>query len=912
MKKTKFFLASLLAIALSSCNLRSPATSSNKVAESSLPGVSSNLLTSSSEHETPESSSNAQSSSTQKSSSAQPASSSQQPTSSSQQPASSSQQPVSSSQPASSSQPSQPSSSSQPASSSNPPASSSSASQPSSSNTPVKPTTGSTTIDIFATNDIHGTISAEDDDEVDIATMATFLKAKGEMENTLLLDQGDTWQGSIYSNFNHGALLTDIFNYVHYDARTIGNHDFDWGIEALEQNSARSFEGYRVPVLAANVYDYNFDTKQFGSTQQSNIGQSTVTYTLENGVKVGIVGIIGMSQITSINSLYTHDIGFLDHIAVLKNEANALRREGCDVVIATCHTGQAEVMGQNLSEYFDLVLCAHTHLFEHATEDDLHFLQFGSDNRGVGKVTLTFDYETNSVTNTTYSNLLKSDIESNVTTVDSTVTRMITTYSAECDAEANVVVANNVSGTFRSNQEAPNLMAKAIYDQAVSEGQDVVLSYVNNARTDLGPGTWTYADLYSAFPFDNTIYIMDISGYDLLNEVTNYNWAYRNPSFTQPIDSNSTYRVALLDYLGFHTNDRRSYNYFPSANGNYVATLSKNYRLILRDWLIAHDYDKGAVLSSNSYTSNGLYARNAYKTAVNFYDGDTLLETRGGFRGSYLLDVINGYAPYKIGYEFLNWSKELSYNSAVTSEDKVDKYTINLYANYQPTGGSATVEGLVNNEVYDFGSYIELNLNETKAISLNANGHTVAPSDVVADQTRLRTHSVDGLVLVGGASLGTSVVTLSLDGQNYGFLFNVVNTVEYTNLQQCYEMANDSWANVRTHEDGSFFTKKLSFYAGAVTVDSSSRLIINMAYDAFLIDSFYLYDFAEFTWGYVDGSWSYARPKTYLQTGITVAAGYMVSADRGACYSYTNSRTGTVTLEACYGTLLSSVQVLNN
>ena len=239
MKKTKFFLASLLAIALSSCNLRSPATSSDKVAESSLPGVSSNLLTSSSEHETPESSSSAQSSSAQKSSSAQPASSSQQPVSSSQQPASSSQQPTSSSQPASSSQPSQPSSSSQPASSSNPPASSSSASQPSSSNTPVKPTTGSTTIDIFATNDIHGTISAEDDDEVDIATMATFLKAKGEMENTLLLDQGDTWQGSIYSNFNHGALLTDIFNYVHYDARTIGNHDFDWGIEALEQNSAR-------------------------------------------------------------------------------------------------------------------------------------------------------------------------------------------------------------------------------------------------------------------------------------------------------------------------------------------------------------------------------------------------------------------------------------------------------------------------------------------------------------------------------------------------------------------------------------------------------------------------------------------------------------------------------------------------
>ena len=732
--------------------------------------------------------------------------------------------------------------------------------------------------------------------------MATYLKEQGEHENTLLLDQGDTWQGSIYSNFNHGALLTDIFNYVHYDARTIGNHDFDWGVEALEANSARSFEGYRVPVLAANVYDYNFDTKQFGSTQQSNIGQPSVTYTLENGLKVGVVGIIGMSQITSINSLYTHDIGFLDHIAVLKNEANALRRDGCDIVIASCHTGQEEVMGQNLGEYVDLVLCAHTHKFETGTEDNLHFLQFGANDKGVGKVTLTYDFETNSVTNTTYNTLYKADIESNVTTVDSVVTRMITSYSNECDAEANVVVANNVTGTFRSSNEAADLMAKAIYDEAISEGQDIVLSYVNNARSNLGSGTWTYADLYSAFPFDNTVYIMDVSGHDLIHELWKYNWAYRSPSFNEIIDSDNTYRIAVLDYLAFHTNSSRAYDYFPSANGNYVHTLSKNYRLILRDWLIAHDYNNGEPLNSNNYLmNNGQYARSFYKIAIQFYDGDTLLRTVGARPETSLLDAIGDYAPAKPSYNFLNWSKSKSDPSnTVTNSDTVGEYTIKLYANYESTGEAITVSAKVNGEAYDSSS-IDININETKAVYLEANGVRVAPTSRIYDDTRLATNVVDDYVLVGGVSTGSTTLTLGYDGEEYIFTFNVVSTEEYTNLETCAALANDTWANKRMDESGAFFTKKLSFYAAATNVDSKGRLIITQAYDAFLNTSFYIYDLAEFTWEYNGSQWGYTKTKTYAETGIEVSAGKMVYADRGACYAYNT------TLETCYATLLSSV-----
>ena len=154
------------------------------------------------------------------------------------------------------------------------------------------------TIDIYATNDFHGQVKEEISNDVrydyiGLSKWATYLNDKGSHENTLLLDQGDTWQGSIYSNYNHGNLITDVMNYIHYDARSVGNHDFDWGLEHLAANTARSYNGYATPVLAGNVYDYDFGTKTIGTNQQSDLGVKSVTYTLGNGLKVGILGGIG-------------------------------------------------------------------------------------------------------------------------------------------------------------------------------------------------------------------------------------------------------------------------------------------------------------------------------------------------------------------------------------------------------------------------------------------------------------------------------------------------------------------------------------------------------------------------------------------------------------------------------------------
>ena len=481
------------------------------------------------------------------------------------------------------------------------------------SNGSVRPTTGTTTISVFATNDFHGAIE-QSGNNMGLGKWATYLNNKGKQSNTLLIDQGDTWQGSIYSNYNHGALITDVMNYIHYDARSVGNHDFDWGTDALAANTARTYAGYSTPVLAGNVYDYTFSSHVEGNNQQSDLGVKSVTYTLENGLKVGILGGIGSSQITSICSSYTMDICFKDHIAFIKSEATHLRNdENCDVIIASIHAPQEEMTGNGLASYVDLVLCGHSHHQETTNEGNLWYNQNLAYGQSIGEVTLTFDYSTNEITNTNIAVHSSSSVLSEVSTVETNIQSIITNYNNQCNTESSEVLASNINGYFPSSGAAANLMTKAIFDRSVSEGYNVDLVMVNSARKAIynsnHPYSWTYAEIYESFPFDNTVYIADVKGSELKKEL-GYNYIYRNTSFTNNnLSLTGTYRIAVIDYVYLHTGETRYYDYFSITGGTSSITLTKNYREIIKQWLKDNHYNTGTQLNSDDFSSS-LWAHN--------------------------------------------------------------------------------------------------------------------------------------------------------------------------------------------------------------------------------------------------------------------------------------------------------------
>lgn len=458
-------------------------------------------------------------------------------------------------------------------------------------------------VEIYASNDFHGQVE-EEGNSIGLANYGTFMKKMGEKENTLLLDQGDTWQGSIYSNYNRGALINDVMSCAKFDSRTVGNHDFDWGVEAVKQNTAREYNGYTIPVLAANVYDYDFANKVEGNIQQSDIGQKTISYTLENGLKVGIVGVIGTDVLSSITSVNVKDICFKSDVATIKEEATKLRNEGCNIVIASVHAGQGTLLGNSLDKYVDLVLCGHTHRYEITKEGNVSYAQFGSYGQYIGHINLTYDTVEKKVSNTAIKRLGRTEIKNTVNVIDSEIQNIIDRYNSECKAEADVVLASRAE-YFSKEEEAVNLMCKAIYDECVKEGyEDVVLSYCNTARKNLNSPIWTYADLYEAFPFDNVVYIAEVLGSDLLYEVQNYNNIYYNPSFNYEINPTSYYKIACIDFLLFHTNADREFNYFNNFSGEPLGQLNKNYRLILRDWLLSNGYNNDKLLAASDFSSS--------------------------------------------------------------------------------------------------------------------------------------------------------------------------------------------------------------------------------------------------------------------------------------------------------------------
>ena len=248
-------------------------------------------------------------------------------------------------------------------------------------------------IHLYGINDFHGAV-LENGNEMGIVQLGSFLKTKKAHGNTLLINSGDFFQGSIESNYNYGALLTDCMNEIEFDCFTLGNHEFDWGVSMIQNNQKRKGDnGYQTPFLAANIYQYDMDSKEIGDYAQ--LGEKYTIKTLENGLKVGIIGVIGKDQIPSISSQHVDDYIFLDPVPIIQDLSDELKtKKDVDVVIVDCHTDQDSIT-ENASifnpakitsispvsnqRYVDAVFCAHTHQNESQILDGVPFIQTSGD-----------------------------------------------------------------------------------------------------------------------------------------------------------------------------------------------------------------------------------------------------------------------------------------------------------------------------------------------------------------------------------------------------------------------------------------------------------------------------------------------------------------------------------------------------
>lgn len=460
-----------------------------------------------------------------------------------------------------------------------------------------RPTSGIQPIYVYGINDFHGAIK-EDARQMGLGYLGSFMKSKTSNPNTLFIDSGDTWQGSLESNYNKGKLINEVFENAKLSARSAGNHDFDWGVDVLASN----VKDADFPNLAANVYDYNWDSKTVGQNQQKQLGKSYATYVLDNGLKVGIIGTIGEEQITSISTQLVKNISFTDQHKKIKDISDFLRtKKHCDIIIASSHSSYDQMNANTLTRvsnvsnkrYVDLVLNAHTHRNESYKVNDVYFTQFGGYGELIGEVTLYYNFSSNQLVDS--STNIKTYSSSNVKQelsykIDGEIKEIVDRYDAETKNLGSQVLSTNFDGSFFSSEQLPNLMAEAIYKEATNEGFTVDFAYTNYARASHYSSTMTYSDLYNIFPFDNSVPIIKVKGREAANMLRFKNNIYKvDPSIS--INYNDTYTVACLDYLAFHCDSLRDYDNFPDFE--VVDYLKKDddvyiYRDILKDYLLAN------------------------------------------------------------------------------------------------------------------------------------------------------------------------------------------------------------------------------------------------------------------------------------------------------------------------------------
>lgn len=258
-----------------------------------------------------------------------------------------------------------------------------------------------TELTILQTSDTHSRIEPIDKNSSDrnagmggVARRSAYIKEKKTQDPDLLLfDCGDFSQGTPYYNFFQGEVEIKMMNAMGYHAATIGNHEFDYGIE----NMARLFKMANFPIVCIN-----YDVK---GTPLEKLVKPYIIFE-RKGLKIGVFGVSpaleGLVQAENYGS-----VQFNDPIPLANEVAKKLKeKEKCDVVICLSHLGlypsaivqlSDEYLVQN-TQNIDLVLGGHSHsllkepkVFLNTKGESVPVMHTGSKGVFVGELTYIVD-----------------------------------------------------------------------------------------------------------------------------------------------------------------------------------------------------------------------------------------------------------------------------------------------------------------------------------------------------------------------------------------------------------------------------------------------------------------------------------------------------------------------------------------
>lgn len=405
---------------------------------------------------------------------------------------------------------------------------------------PTETTASSTATDsieavIIHTNDVHGRILEEKGVISDAKAAAVIEEERSKVENTIVVDAGDAFQGLPISNSTKGEDRANIMNQAGYDAMAVGNHEFDFGMDqAIKYKETLNF-----PLLSANTYVNGarvFEASTIVDKTPTVVGDEFVVIgvtTPETAIKThpkNIEGVTFADPITEVNKV----IDEVEARALADNRVYnnyiILAHLGVDATTPVEWRGStlAEALSQNskLAGKRVIVIDGHSHTVQSATYgDNVTYNQTGSYLNNIGKVTLKSEQLLGEAS-------LISAADTASVTPDALITELVNEIKVKYEAEnAQVVIENNL---VELNGERSNVrvretnLGNAVTDAIYAYGQTGFSNKTSLAVTNGGGLRATIAkdqpvtkgDIIAVLPFGNIISQITVTGQQIQDMFT--------------------------------------------------------------------------------------------------------------------------------------------------------------------------------------------------------------------------------------------------------------------------------------------------------------------------------------------------------------------------------------------------------
>ncbi|MBN2907108.1 MAG: 5'-nucleotidase C-terminal domain-containing protein [Rhodobacteraceae bacterium] len=345
--------------------------------------------------------------------------------------------------------------------------------------------------------------------------------AKARSNNSILLDGGDQFQGTLFYTYYKGKVAAEMMNKMGYDAMTVGNHEFDDGPEVL-----RGFvDAVEFPILMSNA-DLSGEDLLKGAIQKSVVIE-------RGGEKLGLIGLT--PQDTDELASPGPNIVFTDPAEAVQAEVDKLTAEGVNKIIVLSHSGyEADKKIAAATTGVDVIVGGHSHTLLSNTDEgaagpyptmvgDTAIVQAYGYGKFLGELNVTFDDAGALIMAAGDPLIMDAAVPE-----DATTKARITELAGPLEEIRQKVVAEAAEAIDGGRDlcraaECPmgTLIADAMLDRVRGQGIQIAIQNGGGVRASIDAGPVTMGEVLTVLPFQNTLSTFHVTGQTIIDALEN-------------------------------------------------------------------------------------------------------------------------------------------------------------------------------------------------------------------------------------------------------------------------------------------------------------------------------------------------------------------------------------------------------